>query len=79
MVVSVEDSDKYVASDALVAVTLHVPVDVTVSVDPLMAQPLAVPLPVTAYETEPVPDPPVVVRVNELPADPDVVGSDKLA
>ena len=72
IVVSTDDSDKYVESDAFVAVTLHVPVDETESVEPLTEHVLAVPLPVTAYETEPLPEPPDVVSVNDVPALPDV-------
>jgi hypothetical protein len=58
-----------VASAALVAVTEQVPEDVVVKVEPLTAQPVAVPL-VTAKVTAPVPEPPNVVRVSGAPATP---------
>jgi len=51
---------------ALVAVTMHVPMLVTVSELPVTVQPVAVPF-VTLKVTAPVPDPPLVVSVSALP------------
>jgi len=50
----------------LVAVTVQVPADVTLSEDPETAQPVAVPS-TTANETEPVPEPPLVASVSVAP------------
>ena len=48
--------------------TLHVPIDVAVRVDPVMEQPVAVaPDPVTAYVTVPVPLPPLTERAAPGP------------
>ena len=54
------------ASPALDAVTRHDPAPDTVSTPALTAQPDAVPSE-TVYETAPVPDPPLVVKVNPDP------------
>ena len=51
-------------SAALVAVTVHVPEEAAVSVEPEMAQVEAVPL-VVVKVTAPVPEPPDVVRASE--------------
>jgi hypothetical protein len=53
-----------VESSALVAVNEQVPYFVAVNVDPLNEQPVAVPS-VTAYVTDPLPEPPLVERVKD--------------
>jgi hypothetical protein len=58
-------------SAALVAVTLHVPAEVLLKVEPLTVQAVAVPL-VAAKLTAPVPEPPLVVKPNGVPNTPDV-------
>jgi hypothetical protein len=68
-VVAGEDATKKLVSAALAAVTMQVPNEVAVKVDPETAQPVAVPL-VTVKVTEPVPEPPAVVRVSEVPKTP---------
>lgn len=52
---------------AFVAVTVHVPGDVALNELPSVIEQLAVPVVVTAYETSPLPDPPVVLRVRSVP------------
>ena len=50
------------------AVTLQVPIDVAVSVEPVIEQPVAVaPVPVMAYVIAPVPFPPLTERVAPGP------------
>jgi hypothetical protein len=58
-----------VVDAALVAVTTHVPVLVTVSELATTVHPVAVPF-VTLKVTAPVPEPPVVVSVSVLPKAP---------
>jgi hypothetical protein len=69
-VVSADEREPYVESAAFVAVILHVPVEVVVNVEPLTEQPDAVPVPVTAYETAPEPEPPDVDNCVETPKTP---------
>jgi hypothetical protein len=58
-------------SAALVAVTLHVPAEDTDREEALTRHPDAVPL-VAAKLTAPVPEPPLVVKVNGVPKTPAV-------
>ena len=53
----------------MVAVTMQVPAEVADKVDPLSAQPVAVPF-VTLKVRAPVPDPPLVVSANGVPTVP---------
>lgn len=59
------------ASPALVAVTMQVPALVALRLDPLTAQPVAVPL-VTVKLIAPVPVPPEVVSDNGVPKVPEI-------
>jgi hypothetical protein len=65
-VVAEDEMARLVIEAALVAVTMHVPMLVTVSELPDTAQPAAVPF-VTLKVTAPVPDPPLVKRVSATP------------
>jgi hypothetical protein len=64
--VAADDAAAYVESAALVAVTIQVPALVAFTEVPEITQPVAVPF-VTAYVTAPVPEPPLVVKVNDVP------------
>lgn len=68
-VVGDDEIAKKLASAALVAVTMQVPTPVVLRLDPLTAQPVAVPL-VTENVTAPVPEPPAVVSANGVPKTP---------
>jgi hypothetical protein len=63
----VEEVTSQLESAALVAVTKHVPVLVTLNTPALMEHPEAVPPALRAYDTAPVPDPPLLVRVRPVP------------
>ena len=63
---------RYVASAALVAVTLHVPALVVDNALPEIEHPSAVPDPDTVHETAPEPFPPLTVSVNGDPNVPEV-------
>ena len=65
-IVADDVATKKFASAAFVTVTEQLPALVALSVVPLSEQP-ALPAPVTAYETAPVPEPPVEVRASALP------------
>src|ERR1700677_814913 len=65
-VVANEEAAAYVPSDALFAVTTHVPARALVNTSPLITHP-AVPADVTEYDTAPLPDPPVDVIASECP------------
>jgi hypothetical protein len=69
-VVADEEMARLVIEAALVAVTTHVPMLVTVSELPDTAQPAAVPF-VTMKVTAPVPEPPLVKRVSAIPRVPE--------
>ena len=62
-VVANDEVAAYVPSDALVAVTMHVPARELVSESPVIVQ-FAVPAEVTTYDTAPAPEPPLDVSVS---------------
>ena len=69
MVVGGDETDRCVASPALVEVTRHVPALVAVSELPEIAQPLAVPF-AAVNVIAPVPEPPLVRSARALPSVP---------
>lgn len=68
-----EEIAAYVESEALVAVTKHVPAEVDVNTPLLKAQPVVDDPFATEYVIAPVPEPPEVVRVNGVPKVPEVL------